>query len=394
MRIRNYQQMARELKADPRRFKAELTEALAAKELTPEDFSIRECAEHFVEDGREWVRSMDPRFGGGTFVESMDAVNSTHFANITGQIAFSRIMAAAQSEDNPFSATIPTQSTSLSGERIPGITGLGDTAEIVNEGAAYPRVGVSEDYIETPATTKRGHIVPVTKEAIFFDQTGELLNRCSKVGESLAQNKEKRAIDCVIDENTTAHRYKWRGTTIATYGDSSGSHNWDNLESNNGLVDYTDVEKLELLLAAIVDPNTGEPITVMADTLICTPQLVHTARSIINATMIRLQAGGFATSGDLLSRESPNPLGGGPFSANYKFLTSRLMAARLGTDTSWFLGNPSKAFVYMENWPITVVQAPQNSEEEFTNDIVVRYKASERGAYATLDPRLMAKATA
>ena len=33
----------------------------------------------------------------------------------------------------------------------------------------------------------------------------------------------------------------------------------------------------------------------------------------------------------------------------------------------------------MENWPITVVQAPVNSEAEFIQDIVVRFKASERG---------------
>ena len=33
----------------------------------------------------------------------------------------------------------------------------------------------------------------------------------------------------------------------------------------------------------------------------------------------------------------------------------------------------------MENWPITVTQSPPNSEADFSQDIVVRYKASERG---------------
>ena len=41
----------------------------------------------------------------------------------------------------------------------------------------------------------------------------------------------------------------------------------------------------------------------------------------------------------------------------------------------------------MENWPITVVQAPTNSEAEFTQDIVVRFKASERGTPAVMEPR-------
>jgi hypothetical protein len=47
----------------------------------------------------------------------------------------------------------------------------------------------------------------------------------------------------------------------------------------------------------------------------------------------------------------------------------------------------------MENWPLAVVQAPANSEVEFTHDIVLRWKASERGAAATLEPRYMARST-
>ena len=66
----------------------------------------------------------------------------------------------------------------------------------------------------------------------------------------------------------------------------------------------------------------------------------------------------------------------------------------MATDTSWFLGNPRKAFAYMENWPLTTVQAPTNSHDEFHRDIVAQYKASERGATATLEPRYMCKATA
>jgi hypothetical protein len=45
----------------------------------------------------------------------------------------------------------------------------------------------------------------------------------------------------------------------------------------------------------------------------------------------------------------------------------------------------------MENWPLSVVQAPANSEVEFTQDVVLRWKASERGAAATLEPRYMQK---
>jgi hypothetical protein len=59
----------------------------------------------------------------------------------------------------------------------------------------------------------------------------------------------------------------------------------------------------------------------------------------------------------------------------------------------WFVGDFRRAFAYMENWPITVTQAPVGSEAEFNNDIVLRFKASERGAAAVLNPRYVVKNT-
>jgi len=84
-----------------------------------------------------------------------------------------------------------------------------------------------------------------------------------------------------------------------------------------------------------------------------------------------------------------NPLTG------YSFVSSRLLYRRIinaGVEAAnaqqwWFHGNFRRAFAYMENWPITVTQAPMNSEAEFNQDIIVRYKASERGAAAVMNPR-------
>lgn len=43
----------------------------------------------------------------------------------------------------------------------------------------YPNIGFSEDYIETPSTSKHGLIVPVTREAVFFDRTNLILSRAA-----------------------------------------------------------------------------------------------------------------------------------------------------------------------------------------------------------------------
>ena len=364
--------------------------ALDKGEMKPEEFSIRNIFESTVEDGsailEEW------RGGGSvTLLEAAGAVSSQNFSNITGQIVYSRMLEAFALEGDTIMSLIPTQSTQFNGERIPGIGGIGDQAEIVNEGGAYPLVGVNEDYIDTPQTVKRGFVVPVTKEAIFFDRTNLILKRAGEVGEYLGLNKEKRACDCLIDENTTAHRHKWRGTSYATYQTATP---WINSATSNALENWSNIDAVEQLLANMVDPNTGEPIMVMADTLICNPQLRARADQILNATQLLRATGGYPVTGNVNQTFTPNTVGNSLYSPRYKIVSSRMLPTRTATDTNWFLGNPAKALVYMENFPLRVDQAPPNSELEFSNDIVARYKASERGAYFVQEPRYMAKSAA
>jgi hypothetical protein len=371
------------------RFYDDLSEGLRNKQIRFGDFSLRQLFEHFVPDGRELAGMYDPRYNGSSELrETASVVASSQFAKISGQLLYNAIMEAYEQEAFVFSSIIPTTSTQFSGERIPGISGIGDEALIVDEGQPYPKAGASQTYIDTPTTTKRGLIVEVTKEAIFFDRTGVLADRCSKVGEALGLNKEKRAINCLVDENVTDHRYRWRDTTIATYGDNSGSHSWDNLAASNALVDWTDIDAAEQLFSEMLDPETGEPILINPSHLIVTRQLLYTARRVVNAAEITVTTPGYATTGNPTETRVQNPI------QNYTIVSTAQLARQMATDTSWYLGDPRKAFRYMENWPMTVVQAPANNEAEFTSDVVMRFKASERGAYATIEPRAMVKCTA
>lgn len=372
-----------------------LTEALGGGDLKPQDFSIRSLAESLIVSGdgegigeagmKEFFDPRGPK-NNLALTEAAGAVSVTSFSNITGQIFYNKLLEQYRYEAFVFSAMVPTIKTELDGEKIAGITEIGDQAMIVGENQSYPLAGVGEDYIETPHTLKRGLIVPVSREAVFFDRTGLLLQRAGRVGFALGLNKEKRIIDAIIDQNTTAHRYKWRGTVYASYA-TSGGHGRVNKKTSNELFDWTDIDGSEQLFANMTDPNTGEPTMVMADTIIVTPQKFNTASMTLKATNVSQQAGGFAVTGNLFRTDSPNPVGGGsPFSNTYKLATSRLLASRLAADNDWFHGSPAEAVNYMENWAITVTQAPPNSEAEFNNDIMFRFKASERGAAAVVDP--------
>lgn len=372
-------------------FWADLREALDGRAYTASDFSVRDLWENFVEDGREIVASWSPRSGGGKsgVMLSEAGVDSSAFANITGQIVFSEVMEAFNDPvflADQLTRRVPTQ---FSGEKIPGIGRIGDEAEIVGEGEAYPLAGLSEEWVETPETTKRGFIVPVTKEAVFFDRTGLVLTRASEVAQWLAVNKEKRVLDVVLGITST-YRRNGETSAVATYGDNSGSHDWDNLAASNGLVDWTDIENALLLFDDLTDPNTGEPILVNPNTLIVPTALSFTAQRIVSATEIREVTNTNTTT------LSGNPLGGqrpGGSNGNLRILSNQYVKARTSSATTWFIGDPMAAFYYMENWPVTTTQAPTNSEMEFTHDIVQRYKVSERGAAAAYEPRRMVKST-
>ncbi len=382
----NYRQLKRRYQLDgPQQTVSHLREAIEQRHLKPEDFSIRDLAEALVPDGHHWVRAMDPRaVGGNALTEAGEGVDVSAFLNITGQIVYSRIMQAFEQEAFVVSKLVDTIPTKFNGEKIPGVGRVKDDIEEVAPGMPYPSLGFGEDYIETPSTAKRGFIVPVTKEAIFFDRTHLVLTRAAEVGEILGLNKEKRLIDLVIGQT---NNFKWKGTSYNTYQVTTP---WANSLTANELIDWTDIDAAEQLFADILDPNTNEPVLINPNQVLVMPAYRHAAHRIINATEINYTPAGAATT-----TLAANPLD------NYTVAESRLAYRRIiasGTTAAdakkwWFIGDFKKAFAYMENWPITVTQSPQNSEAEFNNDIVIRFKASERGAAAVINPRFIVKNT-
>lgn len=365
-----------------KRFFLDVKEGLQERHLDPAQFSLRELYENFVPDGGEAIHLLNPRDAGSTSVlEAGENVNTAAFANITGQIVYTKVMEAFMNPafiGDQLVTTIPTQ---FDGEKIPGIGLLGDAVETVGEGRPYPTVGLSEEWIETPRTIKRGLVVPVTKEAVFFDRLGLVLTRAGQVGEIIGVNKEKRIIDAVCGLVTL---YRRNGAApAATYGDTP----FDNLAASNALVNYQNIEAAELLFDGLTDPNTGEPIVVTPDTLLCPSALKRTAQSILQATGYVITPGGFATSGTPVQMQTTQPVA-------FSIVSSPRVKARTSSASTWFYGQFKKAFAYMENWGLQVTKAGEDSEQAFTHDIVARFKASERGAAAVLEPRYVVKCTA
>lgn len=381
-----YRELKRRYELDgAKKTTAHLSEALGQRQLMPEDFSIRDLAEALVPDGHEWVRSLDPRNSSGVnLLEAGEGVDVTAFLNVAGQLIYSKIMEAYTQEAFVMSRLVDTIPTRFDGEKIPGISGLSGNDDEVAPGMPYPSLGFGEDYIETPGTTKRGYIVPVTREAVFFDRTHLVLSRASEVGELLGLHKEKRLLDMLIG---VTNNYKWKGTSYNTY---QATTPWVNVKTGNELVDWTNVDVAEQLFAEILDPHTSEPVLVKATTVLVMPAYRHAAHRVFGASEISYTGSGSATT-----TKAANPLG------NYRVFESRLAYRRIvasGQSASaaaawWFLGDFRRAFAYMENWPITVTQSGAGSEADFNQDVVMRFKASERGAAAVINPRYVVKNT-
>ena len=382
----------------PRQCVGRLKEALGKGLLKPEQFSIRELAESFC--GHNWVSRLNPknldRFSQVDVLEAGEAVDVTAFANITGQLLYSKIHEGWEQDGMIGDQLFETVSTQFDGEKIPGIGRIVDEGDDIRPGEPYPEAGFSEQYWETPSTKKIGEVVSVTKEAIYFDRTSLILKRAAEVGERVRFRKEKKQLACVAGITVTfpggrtfnGNNHKWKGTTYNTYATAANAIGI-NSQASTELVDWTDVNEAEQLFNNLLDPDTGNPILIAPDTLIVMPPYLHTARRIQSATEVRVGDGASASTQTI----SSNPV------TIKNVLSSRLLYKLIqdsGVTASnakkwWFYGAPKKAFWYMENWPFTVVQAPLNSEKDFEQDIVLRWKASERGIPYVADPRCMTK---
>ncbi|TWT30711.1 phage major capsid protein [Blastopirellula retiformator] len=371
----------------PNRAERELCLAILEGQVAANEYSLARAFESLVPNGHEilrsWQGSMAGRPQGVNLVK--ESINTSAFAHINQAFMYQKLMEQFNKPELIAQQLVTIEPTTKKWERKPGVGQLGDGARKVAEGDDYPRVTLNEDWVETQETEKRGFIVEVTKEAILFDETGMVLSMASKGAEWLAVNWEKRILDTVFGLVDRYHR-KGRGI-VATYGNNSGDHDWDNLQTN-ALVDYESIEAADLLFEDLTDPDTGEPIVIGARQMVVPGALYQTAQSIINATEIRRNTQATADVGFAASRSYSNPYSGLPAP-----ITSPYVKARTSSSSSWFYGDFKKAFKYMQNWAPETVTAIAGNEDEFERDIAFKSKSSEMGQVAVDEPRCVQKNT-
>ena len=376
-----------------------LQESHDKKEITPEDYSIRDLFETLVPGGREllsdWSRA---RRGGYQVTEAIHAVDTSAMANITGQLFFNKIKDNLTADEFIGDQLVSVMPSNIQGEEIvPGIgTAADEMADNITEGEPYPSIGLAEEFVTVPAAEKKGRILGLTREVIIADKTGLLVERAGAIGTVMGIRKEKSILDVVLG---VVNPYKYRGEVRLTYGDgtTAGQAMGFLNESTAQLVNYTDVQEVADLFYTQRDPISGEPFTHSPTTIVCgkTPAWAH--RAVVRDTEVRL---GNVTAAPGIQSVGGNRIPWNLDILNNEWVIQRLLlgnggaggltvADRAAANRHWVIGKPKSAFVWKELWPLFVEEAPNNSEVQFTEDVWLRFKTGYYGVTGVLEPRLV-----
>lgn len=349
--------------------------AIERGQMTLEDISITKAWDELVPDGKA-IREAMGRYSDVELraVMEADAVKSTDFEYLMHRMLSGQVLREYDMADMIGDSLATMMTSRFRSERIPGISGLGDAAEQVDEGMPYPLVGVGSNYVDTPPTVKRGMIVPITREAVFFDQTGVLVERCRQVAKWMRLNKEKRIIQVATG---AVNNWSYNGTAYNTYQNGGGSELFDNTVGSNTLTSGASLTAAEQLMSVLTDPMTGEYIDVsgLRTILVGTITLRDAALKIVGATEVRE----LTNSGNTITI-------GRNIKTGYSVLYSPYVADYADAN-HWFLGDFKRAFRYRANWGIETDTAGGSSDDAFSNDIVLKFKVSEMASAEVNEPR-------
>ena len=394
-------QLLRSYRTDAPRTLADLHEALSRGRegkpggVRPADFSFRDLAAAFIVDdhGESIGLANLERLCRGQLLEASGALTPSMFATITGQIVNVAFMEGYTLPEFVLSSAVPTISGNATQARITGVSlPLKENKVLeINPGQEYPAVGMYEEYVKTPETVKRGAILPITKECILQDAGSQILDQARGVGELIGKEKELALTDTVIGAVASCVTEKRKGDAAEVaanlfYASGDGGR-WINKQVN-AFADWTDVDVAEELFLGITMPGTGEVPSLTQRTLLTPPQLRSSVSRVISATETRSGATNVVVAG--------NPVGSlGIRTLSSAWVYSRLVASGVAAATAaatWFYGDLARAFRYYQNWGLTP-EEDRSGTMAFTHDIIVQFKASEKGTPVVVEPRLWSQQT-
>lgn len=363
--------------------------------FAPEDASIQQLAKAIC--GEQWVERLNPAVARNPYeglesetAEGLEAAEgaivpgafpntSAYFSSIAGLIE-AKALDSYNKPEFIADRVCPAQASTLRSETAIGMGRVGDQAQLMVPGESIPLVGMSERWIKTPDTQKRALGVAVTKEAVFFDLTGDVLNKAATVGDELALNKEKRVLRHLVGIDNS---YQYCGTSYNTYLTSG---NWINKVNPLSLTDWTNLETARLYFSRMTDQESSERIVVTPDTLVVTDGKKTTADHILNAELHDTYTQSAAQMRRVANQER----------GRYELISSPILeqiivasgvSAANALEYFVLMSRAGKPFRYMQNWGITAQPVTADSFTMASKGILYALFCDEMGAVSVWEPR-------
>ena len=296
-----------------------------------------------------------------------EGIVSSAFPTIAGSIISSVIIQAYQDFPKQGLQLVRTVPSKLKISNIVGWQAMGAMDKIL-EREDIKEVIPNLEKTQTIKNFKYAGLVSLTREDIFFDQTGDLMDRANGIGNEGARKQDEILLKKMIDADSDA----LSGAALYTSGNS-------NLNTANGL-GTSGWEKVDQILTTKTDEQ-GKPIWVFSEK----PTMMVAAKNKHVAWRLKNNEHGTLNSGNLDANPSKDAFN---IVVNPYFTTPK-------TNTDWLYGNFKRQFRWEEVWPMqTAKRAGQNTDRGFHNDIFQETKASFFGGAGSIDTRFVEKNTA
>lgn len=373
----------------------------AKRQMRPSDFSLREmavsfCGESYAEalgrDGANAHRVFEAGGGQAVVVPGHIPGVSAFLGSVTGLLD----AAILESYQQPafvideLVEVIPSRAMNM---KLLGISGIGDQAQIRNPGDPFAWAVMQDRYTETPTTEDWSLACGITAEAVFFDQTQQVLAQANNIGHDLGVRKELQGMQVIAG---AVNPYNYKGTSYNTYLTSG---NWINDQANE-LDDWTDVNNVDSLFWDMTDQETGLPVSADWDTVLVAPAKSATAQYIWNATEVESR-----------TQSAAEIRRGGNRISQKKIVTSRYMKQVLtnsathaktvglalsaaNADKYWWAMSTTpgrSAFYRVENFPVQIRRASATDYEMLNRNMILAVFGNSRYAYGVRDPRFVVR---
>ena len=325
--------------------------------------------------------------------EVSEAISSTAFPTLMTKVISPIIFDEMELELGDAGKLVTERTATRPQENMLGFLGLDDLS-LVPEQMPYPEIEFGEKKIQIKMD-KFGGICSLTREAILFDQTGDLADKGRKIGELAGAKRHRHIIEKAIDGaiNATGEAantgLKYDGTNYRIYntahdGTGTGSEDIDGQTNNNYLSTQTfgtTALKTAYTYFGMLTNSKGRKLTTAYPTQLLVPSYLYLdADQLLNSPL------NYDTSNNAIT---PSKFKGIQVLTSpwLDYATAPAGCSNGLTNISYYLGNFPKQLYWLWAWKPTIDTQTASSDSAFDRDVVMRTKLSYFGGCGHVDYR-------